>query len=408
MAHKVFICHSSKDKPVADAACAALEAKRIPCWIAPRDILAGVEYGEAIIEAISSCQIVLLIFSHAANGSPQVRREVERAVSKEKIIVPFRIENVMPSNAMEFALSNTHWLDALTPPLERALSELCETISRLIQRQQPVPAPEPVFESVARQPEVKAVAPAAANAPKQNAGSRGFPGWAWGVLGVLALVTVFAVGRSFAPRSQPATSTETVAQPVTESAESPAASPNTAQSRSVAPNRLEPTSTSASSPPAPKADLAALDQQADALYKQKRFSEAAPLYEKLCNSGKANDCGRLAAMYGNGVDLPADTTRSLEFTTKACNGGLADDCLALGLDYQGVQGIPQNYPLAFAFYTKACNACNDLGCSYANQMRQSGKVAAASATNLYRPSSCGKARTLDDDLNDMDKTLSGK
>jgi len=124
MAHKVFICHSSKDKPVADAACAALEAQRISCWIAPRDILAGIEYGDAIIEALSECQIVLLIFSQAANGSPQVRREIERAVSKEKIIVPFRIENVLPSNAMEFALSNTHWLDALTPPWS-ARSQSC-------------------------------------------------------------------------------------------------------------------------------------------------------------------------------------------------------------------------------------------------------------------------------------------
>src|ERR1700733_4346090 len=100
MAHKVFICHSSKDKLVADAACAALEAQRIPCWIAPRDILAGDEYGEAIIDALSTCQIVVLIFSLHANDSPQVRREIERAVSKEKIIVPFRIEDVLPTRAM--------------------------------------------------------------------------------------------------------------------------------------------------------------------------------------------------------------------------------------------------------------------------------------------------------------------
>jgi len=136
MAHTVFICHSSKNKPIADAACAALEAKRIPCWIAPRDIIGGEEYGEAIINALSQCQIVLLIFSLHANNSPQVRREIERAVSKEKIIVPFRIEDVLPSRAMEYALGNTHWLDAITPPMERRLAELCDTISRLLQRQQ--------------------------------------------------------------------------------------------------------------------------------------------------------------------------------------------------------------------------------------------------------------------------------
>ena len=162
MAHKVFICHSSKDKQIADAACAALEAQRIPCWIAPRDILAGEEYGKAIVEALSCCQIVLLIFSHDANDSPQVRREIERAVSKGKIIVPFRIEDVMPSDAMEFALSNTHWLDAITPPMERYLLQLCDSISRLIQKhpeaepplwkpQEPAPRPIAEPESVTRE-----------------------------------------------------------------------------------------------------------------------------------------------------------------------------------------------------------------------------------------------------------------
>jgi hypothetical protein len=154
MAHKVFISYSSKDKPVADAACAALESQRIPCWIAPRDILAGDEYGDAIIDAISTCQIVVVIFSLHANDSPQVRREVERAVAKGKIIVPYRIEDVLPTHAMEFALSNTHWLDALTPPLEHRLTELCETVARIIQRHavveplwqqgEPSPAKEPV------------------------------------------------------------------------------------------------------------------------------------------------------------------------------------------------------------------------------------------------------------------------
>jgi TIR domain len=138
MAHTVFICHSSKDKLVADAACAALEAQRIPCWIAPRDVLGGTEYMEELDLALQESQIVLLIFSQMANDSPQVRREIERAVSYAKIILPFRIEDTLPTRAMKFALSNTHWLDAITPPMEQRLTELCGTVSRLIQRRAPV------------------------------------------------------------------------------------------------------------------------------------------------------------------------------------------------------------------------------------------------------------------------------
>jgi hypothetical protein len=145
MAHKVFICHSSKDKAVADAACAALESHRIPCWIAPRDITPGDEYAASIIDALDECHIVLLIFSTHSNNSTQCRREIERAVSKEKILVPFRIEDVLPTRAMEFHLMNTHWLDALTPPVESRLTDLCTTVSRIIERHSP-PSP-PLWQS---------------------------------------------------------------------------------------------------------------------------------------------------------------------------------------------------------------------------------------------------------------------
>lgn len=132
MNHDIFISYSSHDKVIADALCSKLENNNIRCWIAPRDILGGVEYGAAIIEALDGCQAVLLVFSAKANDSPQVRKEVERAVSKGKILIPFRIENILPTKAMEFALCNTHWLDAMTTPLESHIAKLSDTINRLL------------------------------------------------------------------------------------------------------------------------------------------------------------------------------------------------------------------------------------------------------------------------------------
>lgn len=145
MAHQVFICYSTRDKHVADAACAALEAQHILCWIAPRNVLPGVGYMGAIVDALTTTQIVVLIFSQAANDSTDVQTEIGLAFKRKKVVVPFRIENVLPGEDMEYALGTRHWLDAFTPPLERHLSELCETISRLIERQstKPAAAPEP-------------------------------------------------------------------------------------------------------------------------------------------------------------------------------------------------------------------------------------------------------------------------
>ncbi|HAH65240.1 MAG TPA: toll/interleukin-1 receptor domain-containing protein, partial [Rhizobiales bacterium] len=74
----VFISYSSKDKPIADAVCAGLEANGLRCWIAPRDILPGADWGGAIIDAITGSKVMVLIFSGNANSSPQIKREVER------------------------------------------------------------------------------------------------------------------------------------------------------------------------------------------------------------------------------------------------------------------------------------------------------------------------------------------
>ena len=134
MPHDVFISYSSKDKTVADALCATLEAKRIRCWIAPRDVLAGVPYAEALIDGLNGACVFVLVFSSEANMSPSVAREVERACSKGLVNVPVRIEDVPMSKQMEFYLSSQHWLDALTPPVEQHLENLAGTVSLLLER----------------------------------------------------------------------------------------------------------------------------------------------------------------------------------------------------------------------------------------------------------------------------------
>jgi TIR domain len=128
----VFISYSSKDKAVADAAVATLEARGIRCWVAPRDIVPGKEWSESIIEGINQCRVLVLIFSASSNSSQQVVREVERAVHRGVPIVPFRIEDLLPSKAMEYFISSRHWLDAYHPPLDDHLDRLATTCNALL------------------------------------------------------------------------------------------------------------------------------------------------------------------------------------------------------------------------------------------------------------------------------------
>jgi hypothetical protein len=121
MSADVFISHSSLDKPMADTICEFLESKGISCWIAPRNILPGEEWGDSILRGIQNSKIMVLIFSQSANDSGPVRSEVDRAMNARKVLIPFRIQNVAPTGAMEFHIGRRHWLDAYKGPIERHL-----------------------------------------------------------------------------------------------------------------------------------------------------------------------------------------------------------------------------------------------------------------------------------------------
>ena len=135
MAHDVFISYSSKNKQVADAICSGLEQRKIRCWIAPRDVPPGGNYGEAIVHAIAGCKVVVLVYSNAVNLSAAVMREAERAMHHAKPIIPFRLEDVPMQPGLEFFLASCHWLDAIDPPMEQHILRLGDAVEGLMGRE---------------------------------------------------------------------------------------------------------------------------------------------------------------------------------------------------------------------------------------------------------------------------------
>ena len=140
MAHEVFISHSSQDKTIADAVCAALENSTIRCWIAPRDVQPGRSFAGEITRAIQRSKVMVLILSAHSNTSEQVLREVQLAANSHLHILQFRIEDVIPNDDLEYYLSTPHWLDALTPPLENHLQRLGTSIKGLLEMSTEEPA----------------------------------------------------------------------------------------------------------------------------------------------------------------------------------------------------------------------------------------------------------------------------
>ncbi len=130
----VFISHSSKDKTIADAACAVLERRGLRCWIAPRDVTPGASWGAEIVAAIENTHLMVLVVSGAANESRQIEREVERAIHLGRTVIPLRVQDIEPAGALNYFISASHWLDAFTPPVEQHLDRLADVVQALLEK----------------------------------------------------------------------------------------------------------------------------------------------------------------------------------------------------------------------------------------------------------------------------------
>jgi hypothetical protein len=136
---QIFVSYSHADRDCALQLVEWLEARAIGCWIAPRDITPAADWAEEIIDAISAARVMVLVFSATSNQSAQVRREVERAVHKGLMILPFRIAEVTPSKSLEYFLSSQHWLDAFPPPLQPHYAKLSAYLAAVLSSNAPRP-----------------------------------------------------------------------------------------------------------------------------------------------------------------------------------------------------------------------------------------------------------------------------
>ena len=128
----VFISYASPDRSIADAVCGALERAGMTCWIAPRDVSPGEFYAEAIVRAIDAAKVMVLVLSQDAAASPHVVREIERATSKGRHVVSFRLDLGPMPPALEYFLNASHWIDASASGITATLPKLIDAVKRLL------------------------------------------------------------------------------------------------------------------------------------------------------------------------------------------------------------------------------------------------------------------------------------
>jgi len=132
MAHDVFISYSNRDSQIANAICHMLEEVRIKCWIAPRDIRPGEIWADEIATAIPKAEVLIVILSLNSNSSKQVLREIELAVHNNVVVLPVRIEDIMPTGGMSYYLSTTHWIDVIDEGIELKITAIINRIRNIL------------------------------------------------------------------------------------------------------------------------------------------------------------------------------------------------------------------------------------------------------------------------------------
>ncbi len=147
----VFISYARADEATAHRICEELEHRAISCWIAPRNVPPGMDYGQAIMDGIKNCQVMLVLLSEDSGQSRYVAREVERAVTHDAKLLPVRLANLDIPARLEFFLGSCQWFDLFHPQDDRALGGLGDAVARLLVPGSETPA-RPATKSISAPP----------------------------------------------------------------------------------------------------------------------------------------------------------------------------------------------------------------------------------------------------------------
>ena len=136
MSAPIFISYSSKDRDMAETICRALEARGHQCWISCRDVPPGQNFQEAIVQALRSAQVMLLVFTANANNSDEIKKELVLAGRHRVTVVPIRVEDVTPNDAFAYELATRQWID-LYSDWEKEIERLAVRIGQILQTGKP-------------------------------------------------------------------------------------------------------------------------------------------------------------------------------------------------------------------------------------------------------------------------------
>ena len=170
-----FICYSSSDIQDAETIRDYVESRGFRCWMAPRDVPTGAYYPTQIVNAIKQCDAMIVIASSNLCNSGHATNEISIAFDKDKVIIPFLIEDLVFPDELLYYLNRKHWIH-FHGDYKESLSTLVEDLSKWVTptlvKKTSEEAPKPSEELTWKQVQdisIKSIDGAILNTIKENA-----------------------------------------------------------------------------------------------------------------------------------------------------------------------------------------------------------------------------------------------
>lgn len=127
----LFISYSSIEHDIALKLRLMLEEMGIACWMAPESIPVGGDYSQVIVDAIEKSAGVVLVLSQNSQTSQWVPKELDIAITAEKIIFPIHIDQSSIIKKIHFRLTDSQVVEAYGC-LDEAFAKMIRDIKKVL------------------------------------------------------------------------------------------------------------------------------------------------------------------------------------------------------------------------------------------------------------------------------------
>lgn len=128
---QIFISHSKDDCKEADIVYDYLVSQGYKCWMDAHDITPGLPYAKEIMKGFNESSAVVVLVSKNTMKSIGLKNEIDNVYKRNKIIIPFRIDDTQLCDELSFYLSSTQWINAF-PNFEEHLEEIGKALKQLL------------------------------------------------------------------------------------------------------------------------------------------------------------------------------------------------------------------------------------------------------------------------------------